>query len=681
MTSSSLVYKDGNYVREPLYDNPYYMTGYPIAEAYWTNVNVAGTPHLVLLQCFERRCLTYTPDNAPGWQVEAGNVGQHYYRWRHGEPHPTEDVSIYLVAIGDDGATGIQIGCGDSLVPVTVQIPQASTLEERIQSTLEYLFGLHDRDYGESGLITALYQSDLTVDDVSVADGTATVALSGTLASGGVCDDPRIAGQIEYTIKQFAGIENVVVTLNGQQIIPPLPPTAEQFEVQFHALNDSNVGATADLTLDGDQLHIVIHAQGLDAGQHAMHIHGFANGSDAVCPTPAAAGGDGILTNDEGMAIYGNVLIELTPTPVVGDNGNLSYNQTLTLSQDQLDDLGDLTHNTIVIHGLDQDDSGSMDADEQMLPIACGTLEPASEAAPLTYTLQLGTLNDSGVTGSGTLSLDGNTLHVTLDVSGLETGQHMMHIHGHPNDFDTAGDVATCPTPDLDDNGNGVIELAEGLPAYGDVLLTLAMSMANDEGEIHLDRTFIVDAALVGPLENRVVVVHGMTVDLDGDMGDDPAYDASVPVACGLIAANADALTNDAMTFTADLTGAHEQPPVVTDATGSFVARLDATGATISWQLIVNDIDGVTSASINEGSTSQIGDAIVTLLDTEGTPFEGTGQVWSGAITEDSLTDADFTFQELVDLMTAGGTYVNVQTSDYPNGEIRGQITPVEPTP
>src|SRR5690606_18565814 len=30
-----------------------------------------------------RRCLTYTPDNPPGWQVEAGNVGQHYYEWRY----------------------------------------------------------------------------------------------------------------------------------------------------------------------------------------------------------------------------------------------------------------------------------------------------------------------------------------------------------------------------------------------------------------------------------------------------------------------------------------------------------------------------------------------------------------------------------------------------------------------
>jgi hypothetical protein len=36
------------------------------------------------LRCFERRCLTDTPDNAPGWQVEAGNVGQHYCAWRYG---------------------------------------------------------------------------------------------------------------------------------------------------------------------------------------------------------------------------------------------------------------------------------------------------------------------------------------------------------------------------------------------------------------------------------------------------------------------------------------------------------------------------------------------------------------------------------------------------------------------
>jgi len=37
------------------------------------------------VQVFERRVLTYTPGNPPGWDVEAGNVGLHYYEWRYGE--------------------------------------------------------------------------------------------------------------------------------------------------------------------------------------------------------------------------------------------------------------------------------------------------------------------------------------------------------------------------------------------------------------------------------------------------------------------------------------------------------------------------------------------------------------------------------------------------------------------
>jgi hypothetical protein len=38
----------------------------------------------VLVQLFERRVLTYTPSNQAGWQVEMGNVGQHYHSWRYG---------------------------------------------------------------------------------------------------------------------------------------------------------------------------------------------------------------------------------------------------------------------------------------------------------------------------------------------------------------------------------------------------------------------------------------------------------------------------------------------------------------------------------------------------------------------------------------------------------------------
>ncbi|HYI15293.1 MAG TPA: PQQ-dependent sugar dehydrogenase, partial [Thermomicrobiales bacterium] len=67
-----------------LFLDPFYATGLPLTEAYWTTVSVAGQPQLVLVQAFERRVMTWTPSNPIGWQVEAGNVGRHYYEWRYG---------------------------------------------------------------------------------------------------------------------------------------------------------------------------------------------------------------------------------------------------------------------------------------------------------------------------------------------------------------------------------------------------------------------------------------------------------------------------------------------------------------------------------------------------------------------------------------------------------------------
>ena len=88
MRATGVVYQNGAYEQDSLFANPFYATGYPITEAYWATVTVLGTPQDVLVQCFERRCLTYTPSNPPGWQVEAGNVGQHYYTWRYGGNMP-----------------------------------------------------------------------------------------------------------------------------------------------------------------------------------------------------------------------------------------------------------------------------------------------------------------------------------------------------------------------------------------------------------------------------------------------------------------------------------------------------------------------------------------------------------------------------------------------------------------
>ena len=85
MNSSGTIWDGTKYTQGAMFQNPFYATGFPITEPYWTTVMVGGVQKDVLIQIFERRVLTYTPSNPAGWQVESGNVGQHYYQWRYGQ--------------------------------------------------------------------------------------------------------------------------------------------------------------------------------------------------------------------------------------------------------------------------------------------------------------------------------------------------------------------------------------------------------------------------------------------------------------------------------------------------------------------------------------------------------------------------------------------------------------------
>ncbi len=125
----------------------------------------------------------------------------------------TRQVQVFLVALEDNGATGKKIGCGDSLVAV-----QRDVANSTIQSALTELFSIDGQYYGESGLYNALYQSDLTIDEIEVEEGFATVKLSGKVQLGGTCDSPRFAEQIRETILQFPTVSSAEITINGQAI-------------------------------------------------------------------------------------------------------------------------------------------------------------------------------------------------------------------------------------------------------------------------------------------------------------------------------------------------------------------------------------------------------------------------------------------------------------------------------
>jgi glucose/arabinose dehydrogenase len=93
---TGLVWKNNRYEEGKIYtDNPTAnVFGFAISEPYWTKAKVAGVDKDVLVQLFERRILTYTPSNAPEFQVEMGNIGLHYLRWRYGDVSVPQGASV-----------------------------------------------------------------------------------------------------------------------------------------------------------------------------------------------------------------------------------------------------------------------------------------------------------------------------------------------------------------------------------------------------------------------------------------------------------------------------------------------------------------------------------------------------------------------------------------------------------
>ncbi len=96
LNATGPISKTGQIVNERLIDPWFYASGLPISDPYWTRVKIKGEMQNVMIQAFERRVLTYVPTNTVTFQVEMGNIGQHYYDWRYkdlGKPTGTPATS------------------------------------------------------------------------------------------------------------------------------------------------------------------------------------------------------------------------------------------------------------------------------------------------------------------------------------------------------------------------------------------------------------------------------------------------------------------------------------------------------------------------------------------------------------------------------------------------------------
>jgi CHRD domain len=98
----------------------------------------------------------------------------------------------------------------------------------------------------------------------------------------------------------------------------------------------------------------------------------------------------------------------------------------------------------------------------------------------------------------------------------------------------------------------------------------------------------------------------------------------------------------------------------------------------MNYAVYVTDIDDIILAQIYQGQEGENGPAVSTLIRFKDTTPTGpvNGLLTQGIITDDSLQGplSGKQVSDLTDLIENNNTYVEVQTTENPNGEIRGQI-------
>ncbi len=172
------------------------------------------------------------------------------------------------------------------------------------------------------------------------------------------------------------------------------------------------------------------------------------------------------------------------------------------------------------------------------------------------------------------------------------------------------------------------------------------------------------------------------------------------------------------ISFRTDLAGESEVPPLFSESYGS--ALIVGNDSSFTYQINVTSLDKVTGAFLYKGDPSENGQVLVSFLNStepsgvidgklvEGTinsssilaplanlttnvtfaiPTPGNLTNATSAVSTGNLTNATSAvappskLEALVDLMNQNMTYINIHTSDFPEGELRGTLTSTNSTP
>jgi hypothetical protein len=128
-----------------------------------------------------------------------------------------EAVLVYYINKDEKGP----FGCGESLWYVKTGLRKTGDIPTDVKSALSTILSYHNETIGI--LYNPGYASSISVTSVEFDNGRVTVNLTGDyIRTKDKCDPSRFNDQLRFTIKQFTGVKEINIRLNGAPLADAL---------------------------------------------------------------------------------------------------------------------------------------------------------------------------------------------------------------------------------------------------------------------------------------------------------------------------------------------------------------------------------------------------------------------------------------------------------------------------
>ncbi len=129
--------------------------------------------------------------------------------------------------------------------------------------------------------------------------------------------------------------------------------------------------------------------------------------------------------------------------------------------------------------------------------------------------------------------------------------------------------------------------------------------------------------------------------------------------------------------FNASLSGKNEVPARDTKAVGEAIVTISKDGSSVHYKVIVANIENVVASHFHMAPANANGGVVKGIFQNPNPQPSGR---MNGILAEGDITAADLTgalagnLAGFIEAIRSGNIYVNVHTTAYPGGEIRGQL-------